>query len=74
MDFIVQLPKTNNGFDAIVVFVDQSSKMVHFAATTTVVTAAETARVLRHNVFRLHGIPRQLVSDRGPQFMLHFWS
>ena len=73
MDFIVQLPETKYGHDAIVVFVDRLSKMVHFAATTTTVAAKETARLFRHNVFRLHGIPRQIASDRDTRFTSHFW-
>lgn len=73
MDFIVQLPKTKNGFDAIVVFVDRLSKMVHFAATTTQVTAKKTARLFRHNVVRLHGIPRQVVSDGDTRLASLFW-
>ena len=73
MDFIVQLPRTKSGFDAIVVFVDRLSEMVHFAATTTTVTAKETARIFGHNVFRLHGLPRHLVSHRDARFTSHFW-
>jgi len=73
MDFIVQLPVTKHGKDAIVVFVDRLSKMVHFAATTTTVTAEETAHIFRHEVFRLHGMPQQLVSDRDTRFTSAFW-
>ena len=73
MDFITQLPRTKTGSDAIVVFVDRLSKMVHFAATTTNVTAKDTARIFRHEIFRLHGLPRQIVSDRDTRFTSHFW-
>ena len=44
MDFITQLPITKAGFDAIVVFVDTFSKMVHFVPTRTTATAPDTAR------------------------------
>ena len=54
MNFIVQLPRTRNGKDAIVVFVDRLSKMVHFAATATSATAEDTARIFKHEIFRLH--------------------
>ena len=73
MDFIVQLPRTRNGKDAIVVFVDRLSKMVHFAASTTTATAEDTARIFRHDVFRLHGVPMQLVTDRDSKFTAAFW-
>ena len=43
MDFITQLPCTRTGFDAIIVFVDTFSKMVHFAPTKTTATAPDTA-------------------------------
>ena len=47
MDFIVQLPVTKVGFDAIVVFVDTFSKMVHLAPTKTMALAPDTAHILR---------------------------
>ena len=73
MDFIVQLPMTKNGKDAILVFVDRLSKMVHFAATNTTVTAEDTAKLFRHEVFRLHGMPREIISDRDTRFTSAFW-
>ena len=73
MDFIVQLPMTKNGNDAILIFVDRLSKMVHFAATNTTVTAEDTAKLFRHEVFRLHGMPREIISDRDTRFTSAFW-
>src|SRR5687768_8620244 len=57
MDFIVQLPKTRNGLDAIVVFVDRLSKQVHFEPTQTTATAPDIAKIFFRTVFRLHGLP-----------------
>jgi hypothetical protein len=70
MDFITQLPKTNGTptFDAIVVFVDRLSKMVRIAPTTSNVTAEGTAQLFFDNVFRNHGAPTSLITDRGTQF------
>ena len=51
MDFITQLPKTKAGHDAIVVFVDTFSKMVHFAPTKTTATAPETAKIFFDYIF-----------------------
>ena len=73
MDFIVQLPKTKAGFDAIVVFVDTFSKMTHFAPTMTTATAPDTARLFFDHVFRLHGLPTSIVSDRDAKFTSKFW-
>ena len=73
MDFIVKLPSTPRGFDAITVFVDKLSKQVHFVASKTTDSASTVARIFFDNVFRLHGMPRTIVSDRDPKFTSHFW-
>src|SRR3954469_16966751 len=73
MDFIVQLPKTKAGFDAIVVFVDTFSKMTHFAPTKTTTSAPDTACIFFDHVFRLHGLPKSIVSDRDAKFTSKFW-
>jgi RNase H-like domain found in reverse transcriptase/Reverse transcriptase (RNA-dependent DNA polymerase)/Integrase zinc binding domain/Chromo (CHRromatin Organisation MOdifier) domain/Retroviral aspartyl protease len=73
MDLITQLPKTRNGHDAIAVFVDKFTKMVHIVATNTTVTAPELARIFFREVVRLHGIPKSIISDRDPRFTSHFW-
>jgi transposase InsO family protein len=74
MDFITQLPKTANGYDAIYAVVDRMSKMVHLVACHSTVTAEQTARMFINSVFKLHGLPGHVVSDRGPQFVSHFWN
>src|SRR3954451_6920051 len=56
MDFITQLPLTRGKHDAIVVFVDMLSKMIHFIPTTTTATALVTARIFFNSIFRLHGL------------------
>ena len=49
------------------------SKMVHFAALPKLPSAAETADLLVSHMVRLHGIPLDIVSDRGPQFTSRVW-
>jgi len=56
------------GKDAILVVCDRLSKMMHFVATIEGTTAEELARLFRDNVWRLHGLPESVVSDKGPQF------
>ena len=73
MDFITQLPINRMGHDAILVFVDRFTKMVHFAPTNTDVSAIETARLFTEHVFRLHGQPKSIVSDRDARFTSTFW-
>ncbi|GFR52906.1 hypothetical protein Agub_g15551 [Astrephomene gubernaculifera] len=74
MDFVVALPKTEGGYDAVLVLVDRLTKMTHLAPTTTACTAEQTARLFFDNVVRLHGVPANVVSDRGPQFASKFWA
>jgi hypothetical protein len=63
MDFIVVLPKSN-GFNAIPVCVDRFTKMAHFCPTTTNVTSEDTADLYLRDVFKNHGLPTDIVSDR----------
>ncbi|GIM07429.1 hypothetical protein Vretimale_11548, partial [Volvox reticuliferus] len=74
LDFVVGLPPSEGGNDAVLVMVDRLTKMVHLAPTTTSVTAEQTARLFFDNVVRLHGIPKSVISDRGPQFGGKFWA
>ena len=73
MDLITQLPKTERGYDAVVVFVDKLSKMIHIAPTHTTVSAPDLARIMMHEVVRLHGLPESIVSDRDVRFTSIFW-
>src|SRR3954468_7947803 len=68
MDFIVQLPTTKAGFDAIVVFVDTFSKMVHRVPTKASATAPVTARIFFDQVIKLHGLPKTIISNRDAKF------
>jgi len=52
--------------------VDSISKRVHFVPTHTMVTAEGVARLFLHHVWKLHGLPKRVVSDRGPQFVASF--
>ena len=53
--------------------VDHFSKAAHFIPLSKLPSASETAQLLITHVIRLHGIPRDIVSDRGPQFTACFW-
>ena len=67
VDFITKLPIVA-GKDAILVVCDRLSKMMHFVAMMEGITAEGLARLFRDNVWRLHGLPESVVSDREPQF------
>ena len=72
MDFIVDLP-TSKGQNTILVVVDRLTKAAHFIACNGPPSAKETADLMIQNVFRLHGVPDEVVSDRGVQFTSKFW-
>jgi len=67
VDFITKLPVVT-GKDAILVVCNQLSKMTYFIATTEGTSAERLVRLFRDNVWKLHGLPESVISDRGPQF------
>jgi len=69
VDFITKLLVVA-GKDAILVVCDRLSKMTHFVATTERTSAEGLVRLFRDNVWKLHGLPESVVSDRGPQFVV----
>ena len=71
VDFIVELPDSR-GYDAIMNVVDSVSKRAHFISTETTVTALGAARLYLQHVWKHHGLPKRVVSDRGPQFVAEF--
>jgi len=66
-DFITKLPLVQ-GYNSILVVVDWLTKMVHFIPTTEKTLAKGLARLFRDNIWKLHGLPESIISDRGPQF------
>ena len=72
MDFVGELPNSE-GFNAILVVTDRLTKMRHLIPCHTTATATDTATMFFHYVFKLHGLPNSIVSDRGTQFVAEFW-
>lgn len=72
MDFITDLPPSNS-FDSIFVVVDRLTKMAHFIPCKKTSSSEDTARLFLDNVYRYHGLPDDIVSDRGTQFVSKFW-
>jgi len=58
--------------DAIVVIVDQFTKMIRLKTITTNISLEGIAKIYRDDIWKLHGVPRKILSDRGPQFALKF--
>ena len=73
MDFVFGLPKDGHGNTGIVVFVDRMSKMAHLAAVPDSIDGEGTAQLFIDRVFRQHGLPVAIVSDRDPRFTSKFW-
>jgi len=58
--------------DAIMVIIDQFTKMIQLKATTTNISLERIVKIYRDNIWKLHGIPRKVLSNKGPQFTLKF--
>ena len=67
MDFITDLP-LSNGFDSILTVVDRFSKETEFISCNKTATALDTAKLYLFHVWKDHGLPRTIISDRGLQF------
>src|SRR5271169_1780045 len=72
MDFIEQLPPSSR-FTSILVIVDRFSKQGIFIPTHDTITSAELARLFVLHVFSKHGVPSHVTSDRGTEFVSHFF-
>jgi IS30 family transposase len=72
MDFIDGLPKLE-GKEVIMVVVDRFSKYAHCMALSYPYSAPMVARVFMENVYKLHGLPASITSDRDPVFLSRFW-
>jgi hypothetical protein len=66
MDFIVRLPRTQLGYDSIWVIVDHLTKVAHFNPAKTTYSSAKLAELYMARIVCLHGVPKKIVSDRGP--------
>ena len=71
LDFVTGLPESR-GNTVILTVVDRFSKYGHFIPLPKLPSAKETAQLLQ-NIFRIHGLPREVTSDHGPQFTSSFW-
>ena len=67
MDLITQLPESN-GYNAICVIVDRLTKRAHFILINNWFSFKDIAQLLYDKVDPLHGLPLQIISDRGVQY------
>jgi len=71
VDFVVELPLFSR-HDTVITVVDSVSKRAHFIPTHMTVTVEGAARLFLHQVWKLHGLLKYVVLDRGPQFIARF--
>ena len=73
MDFVKPLPKSKSGNTGIFAIVDRLSKMLRIISFKEDPTALEAAKLFFENIYRHHGLPSVIISDRDPVFMGTFW-
>jgi hypothetical protein len=73
MDFITDLP-LSEGCDQLWSITDRFTKMAHFIPLKKGERGAEElAKIFAREIWRFHGLPTDIVSDRDPRFTSHFW-
>lgn len=72
MDFIVDLPPSR-GYTVIWTVIDLFSRQAHFIPCKGLPSAKKLARLFLQHIYRLHGVPKRIISDRGVQFTAMFW-
>ena len=72
MDFVERLPRSR-GKDVIMVIVDRLIKYSHFIALVHLFIVSTVTNTFMENVYKLHGNPSSIVSDRRPTFISKFW-
>ena len=73
MDFMMELPRTSTGHDAIWVIVDRLTKSAHFLPIRVNYPLEKLVQLYIQEIVRLHGILSTIVSDQNPRFTSHFW-
>ena len=68
IDFIVKLPESH-GYNVIMNVVDSVSKVSHFIPTHKMITALGVACLFLTHIWKLHRLPKQVISDQGQQFV-----
>ena len=73
MDFITGLPKSTKQNDAVMVVVDKLRKATDFIPVNSTCKEIHIANFFMKEIFRLHGMPKEIVSNRYKKFTSIFW-
>ena len=73
MDFVMGLPRTLKGYNAVWVIVDRLTKSAHFLPIRWGISLEQLAERYMNKIVRLYGVPVSIVSDRDPRFTSRFW-
>jgi len=73
MDFVMSLPNTPRGNDAIWVIVDRLTNSAHFIPINISFPVFQLAEIYIREIVKLHGVPSSIISDRDPRFTSRFW-
>ena len=73
MDFITGLTMTWRQHDSIMVVVDKLTKVAHFILVKSTHKTDDIAKIFMKDIFKLHGFPKEIVSDRDVKFTSNFW-
>ena len=68
IDFIIGLPMTMRQHDSIMVVVENLTKETHFILVNSTYKADSIAKIFMKEIFKLHGFPKAIVSDRDVKF------
>ena len=72
MDFITSLPKSKKQNDCIFVVIDKLSKAAHFIPVKSTCKEVNIADIFLKEIFRLHGIPKEIILDQDVKFTGNF--
>ena len=73
MDFIIGFPMNWRQHDSIMVVVDKLTKETHLIPIKSTYKTDSIAKIFMMDIFKLHGFPKAIVSDRDPKFTSNFW-
>ncbi|MCO5590556.1 hypothetical protein L7F22_044527 [Adiantum nelumboides] len=73
MDFVTGLPIVQEGYGSIMVVVDMLTKVAHLLPVKKTYTASDISQLFVKEIFRLHGLPKRIISDRDAKFTSKFW-